>query len=225
MQPEAEVGVPVALLASAGVVRCRPLHLAGCCGEAVEMFWCLVRQFNVASIVHKEELSLMRAAFYLTHNIDSGADPPALPCWPMFDLCTAVLAHELPAAALDMHGHSLTRQRKAPPVTAQAVAVLAISGQKQSRLMPPWHASSGMHVCMFWTGAEFDFVAYVTSSMEEDYSSLVGLGLAMWLFLIVFVLLSAKLGACPGLRTHPSPCVHVCSLVLLHAHRRTHEPI
>jgi hypothetical protein len=44
-------------------------------------------------------------------------------------------------------------------------------------------------------GAQFDFMSYMTNSMEEDFAHLVGLGLAMWLFLIVFVLLSARLGA------------------------------
>ncbi len=37
------------------------------------MFWCIVRQFNVVSVVTKEEFSLMRASFYLTHHIDTGA--------------------------------------------------------------------------------------------------------------------------------------------------------
>ncbi len=53
----------------------RPLHLAPWWGEWAEMFWCLVRQFNVLRVVHKEEFSLMRASFYLTHNIDTGRGP------------------------------------------------------------------------------------------------------------------------------------------------------
>ena len=44
------------------------------------------------------------------------------------------------------------------------------------------------------TGAQFDFMAYLRQSMEDDYASLVGLGLAMWVFLIVFVLLSSVWG-------------------------------
>lgn len=51
---------------------CRPLHLARFYGEALELFWCVVRQFNVISVVHKEEFSLMRASFYFTHHIDTG---------------------------------------------------------------------------------------------------------------------------------------------------------
>lgn len=53
--------------------KCRPLHLNGLCGGAVEMFWCIMRQFNLVSVVTKEEFSLMRASFYLTHHIDTGA--------------------------------------------------------------------------------------------------------------------------------------------------------
>ena len=45
----------VLLMGLGACLRCRPLRLARCCGEGVEMFWCLVRQFNVASIVHREE--------------------------------------------------------------------------------------------------------------------------------------------------------------------------
>ncbi|KAK9909834.1 hypothetical protein WJX75_008172 [Coccomyxa subellipsoidea] len=101
--------------------RGRPLHLNGLCGGAVEMFWCIVRQFNLVSVVTKEEFSLMRASFYLTHHID--------------------------------------------------------------------------------TGAQFDFMAYLRQSMEDDYASLVGLGLAMWVFLIVFVLLSSVWGWCVWLFT------------------------
>lgn len=36
------------------------------------MMWCVLRQFNPVSMVHKEEFSLMRASFYFTHHIDSG---------------------------------------------------------------------------------------------------------------------------------------------------------
>ena len=54
--------------------KCRPLHLNGLWGGALEMFWCIVRQFNVVSLVTKEEFSLMRAAFYLTHHIDTGEE-------------------------------------------------------------------------------------------------------------------------------------------------------
>jgi small-conductance mechanosensitive channel len=50
-------------------------------------------------------------------------------------------------------------------------------------------------------GADFDFAAYMGRSMEDDSSSLVGLGLPMWIFLIVFVLLSAVWGA----RMRPCP--------------------
>ena len=50
-------------------------------------------------------------------------------------------------------------------------------------------------------GATFDFISYMRQSMENDYANLVGLGLAMWLFLIVFVLLSSVLGWCVWLWT------------------------
>ena len=46
-------------------------------GEAVELFWCVVRQFNVRSVVHEEEFQLMRASFYFTHHIDSGVLQPS----------------------------------------------------------------------------------------------------------------------------------------------------
>jgi len=50
----------------------RPLHL-GLWEGVLEMFWCIVCQFNVLAVVSKEEFSLMRASFYLTHHIDTGA--------------------------------------------------------------------------------------------------------------------------------------------------------
>ena len=50
------------------------------CGEMVELFWCVVRQFNVRSVVHEEEFKLMRASFYFTHHIDSGACSVFTPC-------------------------------------------------------------------------------------------------------------------------------------------------
>ena len=46
-------------------------------------------------------------------------------------------------------------------------------------------------------------MAYLRQSMEDDYASLVGLGLAMWVFLIVFVLLSSVWGELPY---SSSPC-------------------
>ena len=54
--------------------------MSRCYGEAVELFWCMVRQFNVRSVVHEEEFQLMRASFYFTHHIDTGALHP-------FELC------------------------------------------------------------------------------------------------------------------------------------------
>ena len=39
------------------------------------MFWCIVLQLNVVSVVTKEQFSLMRASFFLTHHIDSGGAP------------------------------------------------------------------------------------------------------------------------------------------------------
>ncbi|CAL8467379.1 g6916 [Coccomyxa elongata] len=99
-----------------GKWRGRPLHLNRVWGGVVEMFWCVLLQFNVISPVTKEQFSLMRASFYLTHHIDSGA--------------------------------------------------------------------------------QFDFMGYLRQSMEDDYASLVGLGLAMWVFLIMFVLLSSVWGWC-----------------------------
>ena len=42
-------------------------------GHCWEMMWCVLRQLNVVCVVHKEEFSLMRASFYFTHHIDSGA--------------------------------------------------------------------------------------------------------------------------------------------------------
>lgn len=54
-----------------------------------------------------------------------------------------------------------------------------------------------------FAGAQFDFMAYLRQSMEDDYASLVGLGLAMWVFLIVFVLLSSVWGK---LTHSSSPC-------------------
>ena len=56
---------------------CRPAHVRGLPGQCLEMMWCVVRQFNIISVVHKEEFSLMRASFYFTHRIDSGAVPAA----------------------------------------------------------------------------------------------------------------------------------------------------
>ena len=46
--------------------------MRGVLGQCLEMMWCLVRQFNFVSVVHKEEFFLMRASFYFTHHIDSG---------------------------------------------------------------------------------------------------------------------------------------------------------
>ena len=54
--------------------------MSRCYGEAVELFWCVVRQFNVRSVVHQEEFQLMRASFYFTHHIDTGALHPLLLC-------------------------------------------------------------------------------------------------------------------------------------------------
>ena len=52
---------------------CRPDQVSGLPGQCLEMVWCVVRQFNVINVVHKEEFSLMRASIYFTHHIDSGA--------------------------------------------------------------------------------------------------------------------------------------------------------
>ena len=48
-------------------------------GHCWEMMLCLLRQLNFVCVVHKEEFSLMRASFYFTHHIDSGALPMSLP--------------------------------------------------------------------------------------------------------------------------------------------------
>eukprot|EP00884_Botryococcus_braunii_P016874 jgi/Botrbrau1/3870/Bobra.0183s0094.1 len=42
----------------------------------------------------------------------------------------------------------------------------------------------------------FTFMDYVSQSLEDDYSKVVGLGLPMWIFLIIFILLSAEIGWC-----------------------------
>ena len=57
---------------------------------------------------------------------------------------------------------------------------------------------------MIPAGADFDFMTYMSCSMEDDYASLVGLGLPMWIFLIVFVLLSTVWGMLTQL-PHSSP--------------------
>ena len=55
------------------VHACRPARVSGLPGQCLELMWCLVRQFNIINVVHKDEFSLMRASFYFTHHIDSGA--------------------------------------------------------------------------------------------------------------------------------------------------------
>ncbi len=63
--------------------------------------------------------------------------------------------------------------------------------------------------CAMCAGAQFEFMAYLRQSMEDDYASLVGLGLAMWVFLIVFVLLSSVWGAL----TFSHLQMHACHLI------------
>ena len=41
----------------------------------------------------------------------------------------------------------------------------------------------------------FDFVDYLGRAMEDDFSHVVGLGLPMWIFIIIFVLLSSSIGS------------------------------
>lgn len=43
-------------------------------------------------------------------------------------------------------------------------------------------------------GTSFDFMSYLIESMEEDFGKIVGLGLAMWVFMIVFILMSTAVG-------------------------------
>ena len=67
-------------------------------------------------------------------------------------------------------------------------------------------------------------MAYLRKSMEDDYASLVGLGLAMWVFLIMFVLLSSVWGTplyCPlPIPSSMLPvlavqlCIPACTIVL-----------
>lgn len=47
----------------------------------------------------------------------------------------------------------------------------------------------------------FSFLDYLRAAMEEDFSHVVGLGLPMWCFIIIFVLLSADIG---DLTSNPS---------------------
>ena len=59
------------------VYACRPAHVRGLPWQCLEVMWCVVRQFNIISVVHREEFSLMRASFHFTHRIHSGAAPAA----------------------------------------------------------------------------------------------------------------------------------------------------
>ena len=43
----------------------------------------------------------------------------------------------------------------------------------------------------------FSFLDYLTLAMEDDFAHVVGLGLPMWCFIIVFVLLSSAIGGAP----------------------------
>ncbi|KAK9829176.1 hypothetical protein WJX72_004342 [[Myrmecia] bisecta] len=82
--------------------------------RAEEFLHCMLRQF-MPNIIRREELSIMRASFHLTHGVDT---------------------------------------------------------------------------------TEFDFMAYLTDSLDDDFAQIVGLGLPMWIFIIVFILLSHKIGWC-----------------------------
>ena len=44
------------------------------------------------------------------------------------------------------------------------------------------------------TSHEFSFLKYLRVAMEDDFSHVVGLGLPMWCFIILFVLLSSAIG-------------------------------
>lgn len=44
------------------------------------------------------------------------------------------------------------------------------------------------------TSHEFSFMTYLRAAMEEEFSHVVGLGLPMWCFIILFVLLSSAIG-------------------------------
>ena len=47
------------------------------------------------------------------------------------------------------------------------------------------------------SSARFSFLDYLTLAMEDDFAHVVGLGLPMWCFIIVFVLLSSAIGGLP----------------------------
>ena len=47
------------------------------------------------------------------------------------------------------------------------------------------------------SSARFSFLDYLTLAMEDDFAHVVGLGLPMWCFIIVFVLLSSAIGGPP----------------------------
>jgi len=44
------------------------------------------------------------------------------------------------------------------------------------------------------TSSNFQFLDYLHATMEDDFSHVVGLGLPMWCFIIIFVLLSSAIG-------------------------------
>lgn len=51
------------------------------------------------------------------------------------------------------------------------------------------------HIC---SKHHFNYLTYLKAAMEEDFSHVVGLGLPMWCFIILFVLLSSAIGTTPS---------------------------
>ena len=47
------------------------------------------------------------------------------------------------------------------------------------------------HIC---SNGDFQFLDYLRTAMEDDFAHVVGLGLPMWCFIIVFLLLSSAIG-------------------------------
>ena len=203
---------------------CRPAHVRGLPGQCLEMMWCVVRQFNIISVVHKEEFSLMRASFYFTHRIDSGAAPAASfsthKCRDWSNACRGLdLAHQeqrrqpasvvlqslSPAERLTLgliccccrKGGLSCCLPKRRMLMSEEGGVIAVPLRLMRGSICRLDGSCGRYVVVYsaCAGAKFDFISYMRDSMEDDYGRLVGLGLPMWLFLIFFVLLSSVWGA------------------------------
>ena len=142
----------------------------------------------------------MRASFYFTHCIDSGAAPAVL--------SSTQICRGWSGFCRVQTRHLRSRDNSLPLWSCRAT--LLLKGRLESHMlllqyMRPMEltgrAESSNERCRAVSdacaGAKFDFISYMQDSMEDDYGRLVGLGLPMWLFLIFFVLLSSVWGALP----------------------------